>query len=250
MAPASLELLPQPFAWIEIPEGKVVMTGTVLALIPSGQVQAYIVPTFMIAKYPTTNAQYSKFMEAGGYSERKWWNPHAWGMLRRGRPIWSNEERDWVTGPQTALEPTEWGNSELNQPDHPVVGLSYYEAAACCRWLGEITGEPITLPSEPQWQRAAQGDTNWAYPWGDAFDSLRCYQIPGKTCAVTEYEGKSDSPFGIVDMFGNCSEWCDSDGVMRSGKLNSCGYRTNSYTAKPEYGFRIARATRFPRIAV
>jgi len=249
MTDSARDILPKPFAWVEIPEGKVTLIGATLAVLPSGKTRTYNVPTFSIAKYPTTNTQYAKFMEAGGYTERKWWKRHFGGMHNQGRPVWSNEERDWVPGTQSWLEPTEWHNSQLNQPDHPVVGISWYEADAFCHWLSEITGEPIALPNEVQWQRAAQGDTDWAYPWGETFDEARCYNVPNSTCAVTEYEGKGDSPFGVVDMAGNVNEWCDSESVIRGkGKINMCGQRGNPFVAKPEIGFRIARVTQFPWI--
>jgi formylglycine-generating enzyme required for sulfatase activity len=66
----------------------------------------------------------------------------------------------------------------------------------------------LTPPSEAQWQRAAQGDTNWAYPWGDDWDGARCNNRVGKnntTTPVTRYAGrdKGDSPFGVSDLAGN-----------------------------------------------
>lgn len=251
MSLSTAELLPAPFAWVEIPAGNVTLTGTTLGALPAGKVQAYIVPAFAISKYLITNAQYACFIEAGGYSQRDWWSMHGWSMLKRGRTVWSNEERDWVHGTQSPLEPAEWHNSALNQPNHPVVGICWHEVAAYCRWLTETTGEAIWLPAEPQWQRAAQGDTNQAYPWGDTFDEGRCYKVPGQTCAVTDYEGKSDSPFGVVDMVGNVSEWCDGMSVIREGgRLTVCGRKGNPFVAKSDLGFRIARVKQFPRIAV
>ncbi|MCE7891253.1 MAG: formylglycine-generating enzyme family protein, partial [Sorangiineae bacterium PRO1] len=45
-------------------------------------------------------------------------------------------------------------------------GISWYEAMAFCTWLSKKAGENILLPTEPQWQRAAQGDDGRLYPWG------------------------------------------------------------------------------------
>jgi formylglycine-generating enzyme required for sulfatase activity len=112
--------------------------------------------------------------------------------------------------------PRFWHDSQWNQPDYPVVGVSWYEALAYCRWLSDATGETITLPTEEQWQYAAQGDDNRRYPWGDVWDCGRCNnsvkpcQSEGTT-PVRQYEGKGDSPFGVVDMAGNVWEWCLTD---------------------------------------
>jgi formylglycine-generating enzyme required for sulfatase activity len=74
------DLLPAPFDWCEIPAGKV-------TLIPgdSDKENSYLksnttfdVPAFAIAKYPVTNAQFAKFIEAGGYKTRKWWTADGW----------------------------------------------------------------------------------------------------------------------------------------------------------------------------
>ena len=144
------------------------------------------------------------------------------------------------------------------------MGVSWYEAVAFCNWLSGTTGENITLPTEQQWQRAAQGDTNWAYPYGPKFDENRCNSNTQGTTPVTQYEGKAkgDSPFGVTDMNGNVWEWCltkyesgerDMDGtdvrVLRGGSWwNHYGdslrvvYRGGNYPYgwNPYGGFRIA----------
>src|SRR5690606_8543992 len=105
-----------------------------------------------------------------------------------------------------------WDDSQWNGADYPVVGVSWYEAVAFCRWLSEATGEAITLPTEEQWQYAAQGDDGRKYPWGDEWDCTRCNNSvepchSDGTTPVRQYEGPGDSPFGVVDMSGNVWEW-------------------------------------------
>jgi formylglycine-generating enzyme required for sulfatase activity len=156
------------------------------------------VPAFCIAKYPITNAQFAQFIEAGGYAERQWWTDS--GLRLR-------ESKNWT-------EPRYWQDDKWNGADQPVVGVSWYEAVAFCRWLSDATGEAITLPTEQQWQRAAQGDDGREYPWGNTWDKSRCNTDEsgiGKTTPVTQYAGKGDSPFGVVDMAGNVWEWCLTD---------------------------------------
>lgn len=148
-----------------------------------------------------------------------------------------------------------------------MVGVSWYEVVAYCRWLSAITGENITMPTEQQWQRAAQGDTDWDYPYGPKFDKTRCNFNTQGTTPVTQYEGKTegDSPFGVVDMSGNVWEWCltkyesgeaDVDGtdvrVLRGGSWNynnSVNLRVDSRNRhspnnRSNYrGFRLARSS-------
>jgi formylglycine-generating enzyme required for sulfatase activity len=189
MVPA---LLPAPFAWVEIPGGRGTMAtdnSKVTLSIPD--------QTYRMAKYPVTNAQYAVFFEAGGYSTQRWWTAQGWKK---------RQTEDWK-------QPRYWTDALWNGAEQPVVGVSWFEAVAFCRWLSEATGEKIMLPTEAQWQYAAQGDDGRAYPWGNAWDAGRCNNNVdgkgiGRTTPVQQYEGKGDSPFGVVDMAGNVWEWC------------------------------------------
>ncbi|MCA9939126.1 MAG: SUMF1/EgtB/PvdO family nonheme iron enzyme, partial [Anaerolineales bacterium] len=93
---------------------------------------------------------------------------------------------------------------------HPVVNVSWDDAMAYCRWLREKTGKPITLPSEAEWEKAARGGQDaWEYPWGDAFDRLRCNGKElglGTTTPVGIFPDGA-SPYGVLDMSGNVWEW-------------------------------------------
>jgi len=190
--PPAIDLLPGPFAWVEIPGGRGTMEtdeASVTLAIPTAR--------YWIGKYPVTNAQYAKFIEAGGYRERRWWTDAGWA---------ARQENDWT-------EPRFWDDGRFNGAEQPVVGVSWYEAVAFCRWLSDVTGEKIMLPTEAQWQYAAQGGDGRAYPWGNEWDCTRCNNSASPcdshaTTPVRQYEGKGDSPFGVVDMAGNVWEWC------------------------------------------
>jgi formylglycine-generating enzyme required for sulfatase activity len=204
--------LPPPFEWIEIPAGQVKLItekGWSKNYIPKGKSRTFDVPAFMIAKYPLTNAQYAKFVEAGGYREQKWWTDAGWQAC---------EEKRWI-------KPRFWLNKKWNGADYPVVGVSWYEAVAFCRWLSETTGEDMLLPTEQQWQRAAQGDDGRVYPWGNEWDGERCNNSvsshdSNQTTPVTQYLDGA-SPYGVLDMSGNVWEWCLT--AYESGSISPDG---------------------------
>lgn len=178
--PLSLDLLRQglpSFDWIAIP-GK----------------------GYSIGKYPVTNAQFKLFIDANGYANQQWWTEAGWH--RRVSKKW--------------IQPRYWTDKQWNGIEHPVVGISWYEAVAYASWLSEVTGEHIILPTEDQWQYAAQGGDGRRYPWGNDWDCQRCNNSVSpcksdRTTPVRQYEGGGDSPFGVVDMAGNVWEWCLTD---------------------------------------
>ena len=125
----------------------------------------------------------------------------------------------------------------------------------------------VKLPTEQQWQRAAQGDTNWRYPWGSRFDATLCNTKESEihtTTPVTQYP-KSASPYGVIDLLGNTWEWCanaqateqsgspqvDIVRIVRGGSFMSQRKRTNInfyYVLNPLYryesiGFRLVCET-------
>lgn len=197
---ASLDLLPAPFEWITInctPE-QVPLRPRFLSslnLYPARQLSRPT-ETYNISKYPITNAQFAKFVEAQGYKQQKWWTDTGWEY---------REKNKWT-------QPHFWKNTKWNRAECPVVGISRHEALAFCQWLSHTTKEQITLPTEEQWQYAAQGDDARDYPWGNEWDGKLCNNsikphTSDRTSPVNQYEGKDQSPFGVIDMAGNVQEW-------------------------------------------
>lgn len=198
----SIDIMPKPFDWIAI-------------------------HGYSIAKYPVTNEQYGFFVEANGYLTQKWWTEAGWEAREKG---WGWVGNDFKETGKAWTEPRYWQDAKLNGAHQPVVGVSWHEAVAFCLWLSDVTGENVMLPTEDQWQYAAQGNNRKIYPWGNEWDYNRCNNSVNPcsssgTALVTEYEGKGDSPFGVVDMVGNVWEWCLTDYSTKINHINSIANR-------------------------
>jgi formylglycine-generating enzyme required for sulfatase activity len=201
-------ILPQPFDWCAIPEGQVTIEGArswdgIESYIPRGKSQDYFVPAFYLAKYPITNLQFASFVEADGYQEARFWTAAAWQY---------REKSQW-------RKPRYWDDKVFTDDNQPVVGISWHEALAFCTWLNELisqAGKPshlISLPTEQQWQRAAQGDDRRKFPWGNDFDidKTNVWESGISYPSYVDYYPEGQSPYGVVDMLGNVEEWCLND---------------------------------------
>ncbi len=113
-------------------------------------------------------------------------------------------------------------------PNYPVVNVTWYDALAYCTWLNKkfLTdsklipemsdllwkGWKITLPNEAEWEKAARGTDGRIYPWGNVFDSNKaniCETGIGKLSTVGCFS-RGQSPYGVMDMSGNVWEWTRS----------------------------------------
>ncbi|KPA10505.1 signal transduction protein [Candidatus Magnetomorum sp. HK-1] len=111
---------------------------------------------FWMGKYPVTNAQFHAFVEAGGYKNETYWTEAIrLGCWKNGKiSAWGIDRQ----APRNYRKP-------FDLPNHPVVGIIWYEAIAFTRWLTErwqankwlTQNYQITLPSEAQWEKAARG---------------------------------------------------------------------------------------------
>lgn len=187
-----------------------------------------------ISKYLITNAQYATFVAAGGYQKRQYWTEAAWQ--------WRSREN--LTNPRDLGRP--W-----NLLNHPVVAISYYEAAAFCAWLSEQERYTIDLPTDEQWTKAAQGEDGRTYPWGNDEDPDKAnYDATGigTTSAVGCFPG-GVSPCGALDMGGNVFEWTGTEdrAVLRGGAFYDFEWYVrcaSRYDFSPDgrnddFGFRV-----------
>jgi formylglycine-generating enzyme required for sulfatase activity len=152
---------------------------------------------YWIDQYPVTNEKYRAFILAGGYEKQQYWSDDGWKWKTRNN----------ITGPG------HWNDKQWNKPDHPVVGVSYYEAEAYATWAGK------RLPTEQEWEKAARGEDGRQYPWGEEFDKKKCNSIESgidHTTPVSQYT-HGISPYGCYDMVGNVWESCSSQYDKKDG---------------------------------
>jgi ergothioneine biosynthesis protein EgtB len=155
--------------------------------------QKIYLDSYQIDTYPVTCRDYQRFIEKDGYENSNYWSKEGWQ--------WKQE--NLITQPLYAIASEEYS-------DHPVYGVSWYEAQAYAKFIGK------RLPSEAEWEKAASWDeaeqNQRLYPWGeDLPDINRCNygnQI-GRTTPVTHY-AQNESAYGCRDMLGNVWEWTDS----------------------------------------
>jgi len=146
------------------------------------------VDSFLLAATQVTNAQYARFLQSTG-----------------------------------AMPPPFWSDANFSNPEQPVAGPSWFEAARYCEWLSAQTGRRYRLPTEAEWERAARGGVEQKkFPWGDEPpQSLPDYSTRWQNSPepVARY---APNAFGLYDIGDNVHEWC------------SDWYDPNYYTVSPD----------------
>jgi formylglycine-generating enzyme required for sulfatase activity len=181
-------------AWRALPAGVVSIEGVQVTVRPC-----------QISQVPITNAVYEQFILDDGYKNEAWWQFSPFALA-----WWQDHQNDPIAQPD-----------DNDIPDAPKTYVNWYEAMAFCQWASHKLNATITLPDEAQWQYAAQGNYQWAYPWGEKEDGKRndAPHIRAYAAALTLEVGEHapvpvttyhqhPSPFGLLDMGGNVSEWC------------------------------------------
>ncbi len=163
------------------------------------------VETFSIDVYPTTNADYYRFVRATGHRAPKHWPD---------------------------------GQCPNSIFDHPVVWVTWHDAAAYAQWAGKA------LPTSQQWEKAARGTKGRVYPWGDAPTAAKCNVLDsgiGHTTPVSRYQS-GVSPYGVFDMCGNTWEWCATETEPGRYELKGSAF-TSPFTRSAPSLFNDASGT-------
>jgi gamma-glutamyl hercynylcysteine S-oxide synthase len=159
------------------------------------------VDAFFLDRYPVTNREYYEFVAAGGYEQMALWDESCW------LAVFDFVDRTGKPGPRY------WRNGCFlpGEERHPVVGVCWYEAAACARWLGK------RLPSDAEWVKAgswpvpvaAANRAQRRFPWGDSMDRSRANlwgSGPDRIVPVDQFAA-GVSVGGVYQLIGNVWEW-------------------------------------------
>ena len=178
--------------WVEIPAGEFWMGAQdqdeagrnfdAQSLNVESPVHPVYLDAYRIGRFPVAVGEYRRFIEDGGYQRKEYWPEGGFG--------------EWTL-------PGSW-EQQTQHPNHPVRGVSWFEAAAYARWRG------AQLPTEAQWERAARGTKGAKYPWGDRepdADLLNFDGNVGRPTPVGVY-ALGSTPEGACDLLGNVWEWC------------------------------------------
>ncbi|NQU18433.1 MAG: SUMF1/EgtB/PvdO family nonheme iron enzyme [Candidatus Saganbacteria bacterium] len=200
-----------------IPDGTYTMSGGSL----------YEVSGLFFSVYSVTNGEFMRAVRDGLYQKREWWSRAGWVLLK-------------VSG-WTA--PAFWGSEDFNGRNHPVVGVSYYEADAYARWA------KMSIPSSYEFKVVSCP--------GSRIGGMNCKDSQGrgigKTVAVND-PGYNSSEFGLFHLGGNVWEWTDQKigsagvGVIFGGCFIDKGdidinqlKRSGRETRANYIGFRLVR---------
>jgi formylglycine-generating enzyme required for sulfatase activity/dienelactone hydrolase len=178
----------------EVPPDMVYVPGGVAALNIPGldHIDDVELVGAMIGRHEVTNAEYDAFVQAGGYEDERWWTEP---MLRDGVELTLREARELLVDATRQTGPATWvaGRPPEGREQHPVAGVSWFEAMAYARWSGR------TLPTVFHWNRAAETRLSAMVVPKSNFDGEG-------TAPVGSYDGMT--AFGLFDMAGNVREWC------------------------------------------
>jgi len=143
-------------------------------------------PAVYVDLTEVTNARFAAFVEQSGYRPQGDW--HRYFDAANFNPA----------------------SYDVERAEHPVVNVTWDDAAAYCRWAGK------RLPTEAEWEKAARGADGRRWPWGNEphpeFANVETQDENGKEPDTMRVGGfpQGASPFGLLDMVGNAREWTDS----------------------------------------
>jgi iron(II)-dependent oxidoreductase len=162
------------------------------------------VDAFFLDTTPVTNGDYLRFIDAGGYDQRRWWTAPGWEHRQRAgltAPLF------WSRDGSGAWWRRSFGNLVPVQDDEPVLHVCLYEAQAYAAWAGR------RLPTEAEWEKAARWDPvsqrSRRYPWGDEDptpERANLGQRHLRPAPAGSYPAGA-SAYGVHQLIGDVWEW-------------------------------------------
>jgi ergothioneine biosynthesis protein EgtB len=169
---------------------------------------------FQIDNLLVSNEEYLEFMNEGGYENYSFWLSDGWDTVKKNEwtaPMyWEKENGEWITKDFA-------GKRKIN-PNEPVCHVSFYEAAAYCKWADK------RLPTEAEWEKAAlwnnEKKIKTEYPWGNekpTEEHANLLESNIWNCNEVGCNEKGKSSYGCYQMIGDVWEWTSSEFVGYPG---------------------------------
>lgn len=152
----------------------------------------YQLPAFDMDRFEVTNREYQQFVDQGGYQKRDYWKEK---FVKDGKELTWEQAMDFFRDPTGRSGPSTWegGHFPQGQAEHPVSGVSWYEATAYEAFVGK------SLPALGEWFKAA--------PVEVASYTINQSNFGGGG-AVPVGTSQAVGPYGTYDLVGNVREWC------------------------------------------
>lgn len=171
-------------------------------------------PAFRLDRTAVTQAAYAEFVAAAGEPPPAM-SASEWKRLGFVQPYAREVARfQWRDG-----------RPPRGRERHPVVLVTWDQAARYCAWRGRIVGQSRRLPTAAELEKAARGPDGAIYPWGPDFDPARLDSAvdgPRDTVPVGSFPAGA-SPYGVLDLAGNVFHWSSTPWPHRAGEMTVKG---------------------------
>ena len=193
-------------------------------------------PDYLVDQHEVTNAEYQRFVDGGGYGKPELWVE---AFVKDGRTLSFEEVTALFRDSTGRPGPATWelGRFPKGEDRHPVVGVSWFEAAAYARFVRK------SLPTIYHWNAAAQTRASQLIVPGSNFRGTSTVAVGGEAAV---------SGFGTTDMAGNAKEWCWNEAARGGRYILGGGFGEPTYMfidpdaqspweRRPNYGFRCVK---------
>ena len=184
---------------------------------------------YEMGKYPVTVAEYMHFVND----------------VKKHYPEWLEEGS--IYNIKTGKNDLYKKMPNLQNPNAPIVGISWHDAVTYCKWLSEKTGENYRLPREAEWEYACRAGTTTKWSFGDDERELDRYTwyIHNSNSSIQEVGKKLPNSWGLYDMYGNVWEWCEDKYWIDDGFMTNI-LKGGAYNSKPKSTFSTRRNREAP----